>query len=160
MHGERLAAEHGIRLDVGSGVLAERDAVADGEGDEHLPVVEADVGDLADVDAGEGDGVAGYETAGVDEVRRVGQAPGEELQLVVLQAREHRRGGDGQADDADLHGIAFTDRTHSIFAHLPVVCSADVKRMVVPSGPENLNVLAHRKNWKKLPYTPTRMSFL
>ncbi len=157
---QRFPAEHGVGLDVGSGGVAEPDTVPDAETHQHGLTVEAHLGDVADVHAGEHDVVAGHQTAGVLEARRVAQTPGEEVQLVVLQTGENDRGGHGQADDARPDVVGVTGCTHSTFAHLPVSWFAVVYRMVVPSGPENLKVLAQRKNWKKFPYAPTRMSFL
>ncbi len=120
-HAQVPCPERGGGGDLDGGVGAQDHRPVDRERDGHGVVVDVDVGHPPGVLARDLHGVAGVQTAGVDESRPVGRAAVEERQGADVQGAEHEHDEHDRADDADTHGIHLAELGHA-GAHLPVVC--------------------------------------
>jgi hypothetical protein len=76
-----------------------------------VSLLEADRGDLADLDPGDAHVVARLEATGLRQRRRV-TPPAQQRELVGVEREKQHRRDDGQPDGADDDGVALTERGH------------------------------------------------
>ncbi|CLA44752.1 Uncharacterised protein [Mycobacterium tuberculosis] len=116
---EELAAQQALGFDCHFGAVSESDVGVDLELHQHARSVERDAGHLSHRIAGDLDGVAGAQPAGVGEI---GGDPGalvEKRQPLVLQRGQRNGGDDDDADCADGQTVAFGEGFH-FGAHRPL----------------------------------------